>query len=290
MERPKLKELAADPNFISGIYNYCDRWCERCQFTSRCMLFAQEQDDPDLDDPEVRDINNEKFWKKLAAIFAETSEMITEWAAEAGVDLDAVDAAEELSEHEREVNDAEQHELSVASRKYATSIEEWFKREFVEEAKLYDNTDSESDEANVPIRDAIDVVRWYQFFIAAKTFRALTGLRHVEEAPEEAEDWLGDWSPGADDSDDEDDIDYDAVVAKSSRMDANGSAKIALVGMDRSISAWRALQLALPDKAEPIKPLLIELETLRLRTEQCFPRARDFIRPGFDEQLSEFVS
>jgi hypothetical protein len=29
--------------FIDGIYNYCDRWCERCAFTARCRLFADEQ-------------------------------------------------------------------------------------------------------------------------------------------------------------------------------------------------------------------------------------------------------
>ena len=26
--------------FILGIYNYCDRWCETCAFTSRCRVFA----------------------------------------------------------------------------------------------------------------------------------------------------------------------------------------------------------------------------------------------------------
>src|SRR5689334_464552 len=26
--------------FIVGIFNYCDRWCEACAFTSRCRLFA----------------------------------------------------------------------------------------------------------------------------------------------------------------------------------------------------------------------------------------------------------
>src|SRR5438128_7391496 len=58
MERDELVGLAGDSEFISGIYNYCDRWCERCQFTSRCFLYATEQADSDLDDPEVRDIRN----------------------------------------------------------------------------------------------------------------------------------------------------------------------------------------------------------------------------------------
>ena len=26
--------------FIVGIFNYCDRWCERCPLTNRCRVFA----------------------------------------------------------------------------------------------------------------------------------------------------------------------------------------------------------------------------------------------------------
>ena len=29
----------ADPWLIPGIYNYCNRRCERCQFTERCLTF-----------------------------------------------------------------------------------------------------------------------------------------------------------------------------------------------------------------------------------------------------------
>ena len=90
MRRTNLTELAGNPNFISGIYNYCDRWCERCPFTSRCLVFAQEQEDAD-DSPESRDINNEAFWQKLASIFQETQELIAQWAKEAGIDLSDID-------------------------------------------------------------------------------------------------------------------------------------------------------------------------------------------------------
>ncbi len=27
------------PGTISAIYNYCDRWCERCRFQQRCDVF-----------------------------------------------------------------------------------------------------------------------------------------------------------------------------------------------------------------------------------------------------------
>src|SRR5258705_2000420 len=40
--RRSLTELAGNPDLISGIYNYCDRWCERCPLTSRCLVYATE--------------------------------------------------------------------------------------------------------------------------------------------------------------------------------------------------------------------------------------------------------
>src|SRR2546423_12370271 len=86
MSRKQLRQLAANPDFISGIHNYCDRWCERCSFTSRCLVYATEEADSDSD-PASRDINNAVFWQKLASVFQETQEMISAWAVENGVDL-----------------------------------------------------------------------------------------------------------------------------------------------------------------------------------------------------------
>ena len=37
----RLRGLTRDPRSISGIYNYCDRWCERCPMTSRCWYQYQ---------------------------------------------------------------------------------------------------------------------------------------------------------------------------------------------------------------------------------------------------------
>ena len=31
-----------EKDYIEGIYNYCDRWCEKCGFTAHCYLFTQE--------------------------------------------------------------------------------------------------------------------------------------------------------------------------------------------------------------------------------------------------------
>ena len=45
MRRRSLTQLADNPDLIDGIYNYCDRWCERCPFTSRCLVYATEADE-----------------------------------------------------------------------------------------------------------------------------------------------------------------------------------------------------------------------------------------------------
>ena len=236
MRRDELRDLAGNPNFVSGICDYCDRWCERCQFTSRCFLYATEQADPDLDDPQVRDITNEKFWRQMRAIFRSTAEMIAEWAAETGVDLNSIDVAEEIAKQQREMEAAEQS----------------------------------------------------QFFIAVKLMRALTGGSEVDdELIDENDLWLDFFD---EEIADEDDVDYDAVISQAAHIDSNGSAKVALVALERSIAAWRALQISLAKKSETIKPMLFELSWLRAAVEERFPRARDFIRPGFDEAFTDFVS
>jgi hypothetical protein len=291
MRHHHLRDLAKNPDLISGIYNYCDRWCERCQFTSRCLLYATERADPDHDDPETRDITNEKFWKKMHEIFAETAEMISEWAAEAGVDLNAVDISEEMAEHERAQEAARQSEISQIATKYADEVRRWLREEFITEQSVHSDAAvaEHSGEVDIAITDAIEVIQWYQFFIAVKLMRALSGAASVNEDYLDNEEFLT-FDITAPQDADEDDIDYDEIIAKSSMIDANGSAKTALVAIDRSIAAWRFLLLSLPEKADTVKPLIIQLDRLRGMVEARLPMARDFIRPGFDEANTGFVS
>jgi hypothetical protein len=290
MNKDELTNLAGNPNFISGIHNYCDRWCERCQFASRCAVYATEKADPELDDPAVRDITNEKFWRKMHEIFQTTAELISDWAAEAGVDIQAADTEEAMAEHAREMEKADRDKLSQAAQRYATMVEDWFKRECATEENLHTDhvNGSEKEKLDIEIPEAVEVVRWYQFFIAAKVFRAVIGTDRFDEEDFDDDDALT--FDFVSDETDDNDLDYDLIIARSSRIDSNGSAKIALVAIDRSIAAWRSLQVSLAKKSDTIKPLLLQLDRLRQSLEARFPRARDFVRPGFDELMTEFVS
>lgn len=257
--RQTLIDLANNPNFISGIYNYCDRWCERCPFTSRCMVYATEKEDDD-GDPETRDINNEAFWRKLASIFEETKQMMADWAKEAGIDLSQVDEAAN-QQREKRRTDAASNELSVAARDYASTVTGWFTG-FDQVLNATELAPNEADTDEIErIEEAREVIHWYQYQIAVKLMRALSSRSNEAEWRDE----LADEDP----------------------KDSDGSAKVALIGIGRSVSAWRLMQMCLPERADSIIPMILELERLRQKTELRFPKARDFVRPGFDEVLGD---
>ena len=66
--------------------------------------------------------------------------------------------------------------------------------------------------------------------------------------------------------------------------DSDGSAKVALIGVDRSIGAWVRLRDHFPEKEDAILDVLVLLDRIRKRTESDFPGARSFVRPGFDTE------
>ena len=257
MRRRSLTELASNPDLISGIYNYCDRWCERCPLTSRCLVFATEQVDHN-GATENHDTHNEAFWDKLSSILDETQDMISSWAREAGVDLTHI-PEEELKTRKRRRQLADNHPLARTGKKYANAASDWF-RQFDHNVVLSDLPPCEKGgEQSEQLEDAREVIQWYQYQIAVKIMRALSCRDDGwEDEPEMA----------------------------AFPKDSDGSAKVALIGIDRSIAAWRLMQLSLPECADSIVPLILQLERLRKRVEKTFPEAREFVRPGFDEVLT----
>ena len=256
MRSRSLTELAGNSDLISGIYNYCDRWCERCPLTSRCLVFATEQVDHN-GSPETHYVQNEAFWHKLDSILLETQALIAEWAREAGIDLNHV-PEEEVKTRKRRRQLVDTHPLARAGKKYANAASDWF-REFDQAIKASDlcACDAAGEEPE-QLEDAREVIQWYQYQIAVKIMRGLSCRDDGwEDEPEMAE----------------------------FPKDSDGSAKVALIGIDRSMAAWRLLQLSLAERCESIVPLILQLERLRKRVEKSFPEARDFIRPGFDGML-----
>lgn len=260
MDKEHFRKLAENPEFIPGIYNYCDRWCEHCPFTCRCMNFALGEEQ--FGDAEACDINNEAFWQKLSEIFQLTLEMLKETAEEKGIDLDSLDlqAASDTPSETRDI--AANHECCCAAKAYGQMVENWFdsakdlfekKADDLNLKARLELPDSNLDEEIADLKDSVDIIRWYQHFIHVKLLRAIRGI--LEE---------GSQSP--------DEIDNDS----------NGSAKVVLISIDRSIGAWGRMCKHFPDRKDDILDILVHLDRLRRKTETIFPDARGFVRPGFD--------
>ncbi len=257
--KERIDKLIKSGRFISGIHNYCDRWCERCRFTAKCMNYELSEDH--FDTPESKDIENQKFWDKLHEVFSVTLQMVKEHAEEMGIDLDDIDH-EEIERERRQIDaKAQSHPCSKAAKEYAARVKNWLETSqgLLEEKQhqlqsslemALPGCDSLGEARN--ISDAIEVIQWYQHFIYVKLTRALHGLFRR----------------------DEDDIEM---------YDANGSAKVALEAIDRSISAWGRLLEHFPEHEGKLLSILVDLQRLGTTTENTFPDARAFIRPGLDE-------
>ncbi len=249
-EERSVFELANDPQFIPGIYNYCDRWCERCRLSHRCMVYAMEKDE--LDQLSTLELADETYWKKLISALDKIMAKLRSDFEQAGIDFDE-DACRMLTQAARERNKA--HPLSREAQRYAKQVKAWMskaKHHFGAKIdELYQRLQLGLDEASIAddsdqIVEAIDVIVWYQHEIHIKTLRALA---------------------------------QSAIEQQTS----DGAAKVALLCIDDSIRAWNTLRQQLPDKSDELLTFLASLSRLKKEIERRFPHARGFKRPGFDD-------
>jgi hypothetical protein len=236
-----------DEEKIPGIYNYCDRWCEKCTHTSKCMNYQKHEE---MGAPDDTDLTNLKFWEKLHQIFADINEMLYKAAAEQGVDLDAVQPSEE--EENRKEEELENHTLVQQAEEYALMIHEFFKAndEYIEKTLL-----GFLDINKVEVTsNSIEVVRWYQHFIQVKIRSAVN-------------------------FNEKDDIDINDLSEFNYSL---GSAKITFIAVERSMSALTVLYNEFPKLSDDILTILSRLERLKKTIEVYFPKVHEFKRPGFE--------
>jgi hypothetical protein len=257
-----IKRLVSSGAFIEGIYNYCDRWCERCGFTSRCLNFAMGEEMDRGKKPGPHDAKNREYWDSLNEVFELTMEMLHDCAKEAGVDLDAMADDPAIAGEVRATDrKAKNNAAAKAANAYAKIVNAWFKEHMPRLERKRSNValleeleiDSAQQQRELSkVIDAVEVIRWYQYQIYVKIVRACTSLSPMSEEPDEYP------------------------------KDSDGSAKVALIGIDRSIGAWGIIRKEAPEQADEVLDILLHLDRLRRRIEKKFPDARGFIRPGFD--------
>ena len=220
--------------FIVGIFNYCDGWCERCPFTSRCHLFADRAEmEARLDALHAPIVN-------APPLPSEREPEPPAWMRE---------RIEEANEACRQPISPEEWErirprvppqhapVNARARQYGFAANRW----------LTAHPSAPPNESD----DPREVIAWFHFLIGAKVDRALTVWADEDE--------------------------------QSARSDADGSAKVALLGIERSHAAWLALVESGAVSASEADPFIADLVWLGGALERIRPRARAFVRPAFDE-------
>jgi len=260
----KIEKIVTNKDgFISGIHNYCNRWCERCSFTKQCSVFAMKKKFDEISDaPE--DQRYQLIEKMTREFFdfdeddSDEDDDLPEFDLEDEDDDDIpVFDDDDYKAYESERNDyfssykkAERHPLVVKAREYSDQSFAWFKAQ--REKTKSDFSQMLANGTADLILEGFEVLNWYNLFIYTKLNRAMNGFYELEE---------------------NEFADYDM----------NGSAKVALLGIDDSIEALTLLNLHLRREKTTIKHFQQMLEEIRAEAEEIFPNARNFVRPGFDE-------
>ena len=268
MNLDDMPRKAGDPRYISGVYNYCDGWCERCAFTERCRNFAMRIEFEEMAENRREERESDEALAELLDPLDDFDDL-----DDLPVESPAVDDFPEpedweivayMAEEERIRARIKAHPLTQAAEAYIGMASDWFdfghgqdrraggRAPLIEPQPGSDEIESESEQ----VKDAVEVIRWYQLFIAVKIQRALHSLESEAREPEFWEDMP---------------------------RDSEGTAKIALIAIDRSTGAWATLMEAFPARRTETLPILALLTRLRYDLEVEFPNAWVFVRPGFDE-------
>lgn len=246
-------------NTIPGIHNWCDRWCERCVFIERCAVGIVEMKRWKRDKP----MTDEEVWSEVSDNFKEALRMLDQMIRDAGLDPEEI-ANQPEPEPNRDI-EALEKEIWEKGLAYFKSVDAFFKNNtaFFEEKGVEIQQKSEMEmpidfDSLNSISDALDIIRQYAAFIGVKARRAISGMDTMHDT--------GIWG----------DPPY--------QSDANGSAKIAILTIERSLGAWEILRKNWPEKTDEILDLLVQLSRLRKEMERLFPDWNKFIRPGFDTE------
>ena len=244
-QKDEIKNLirnSSSENHIPGIHNYCDRWCEKCEFTDRCATYSFEESSKEVfSDPDAK-------WDHLSIILNATFEYLSEELKKHGYTEEQMAAMADEASPEEEVK-PEDNELHTFALDYGTKVHQWIK----DNDSLISSLPFLTKKINgIKVSEYIAIITWYHLFICAKSDRALGGLNDKSEF---------------------------------SVSDSNGSAKIALIAVERSIASWGALLNVLESDEDSIYTFLKMLFTIKKQLNALFPHAEEFVRPGFDEKL-----
>jgi hypothetical protein len=232
-----------DPRFVPGVYNYCDRRCEQCRFADRCSLNAEKLREPGT--------AHETLTEGVERSATLAIKLMRRWCEREGIDFDAIQADPEtqdaVEDEIRRMEEAKNDPLLKLAETYTSAATKIVER--LSAAEPFNTWPPE-------VCEARDTIAWLALPVSTKTSRALSGAA-VHPSGDECDDVQNDW---------------------------NGSAKVARIDVAESRIAWETLLSAGgAAKDSPMREMIRLLEQIDAGLGERFPRAMEFVRPGFDE-------
>lgn len=252
------------PEFIPGIHNYCDTWCERCLLTTRCHSFQMQREES-ASPAKTATNTGEVLVQQLTEALNMTKQYLDKLRADTNhagyTETSEADkkALEEQAAFRRQ--QAKNHPVAQLSHQYLRVSGDWINGESTllevagqQQMRAVELGIYGQDEAMSVLnrlKDAWEMIKWYRTLIPVKTMSA---LRILTDATPDA--FLNSYYLG--------------------------KAKLVLVCIDRSLEAWQTMLDAYPEKMDEALDALALLARMRREMETLFPSARAFKRPGLD--------
>jgi hypothetical protein len=180
----------------------------------------------------------------VGASLRRTLSILTEVARRAAIDLEDIAQGEEGAAIEADPERHTRDPLAASARQYGELA--WRIAQALQPIV--------AQRGDPAVVEAVDTINWFSTLISAKIRRAICG---------QSDGWE----------------DHDGV-----QTDHNGSAKVAMLGIAESRAAWGVLMEAGKATADGVPAQAVKmLDRLECDLRARFPRATEFVRPGFDE-------
>lgn len=258
-------------NLLSGIFNYCDRWCERCDYRDRCRLFQSETDrniqhilngeDPNNPEIAARDIK-ESLEDALEMLKSQMD--VEETIAEDFQYL--VDNENEDSQYYIDNFDDErfevaesgkiaktQHPLTLLADVFFKGVVDWYGKIKLSFAQNYDTVKPIDD----PLHEELKILMWYSPQISVKIRMCAGSASKLENEK------------------DEDKIEFETEMM-------NINSRIAFTGMEKCLTSLQKIYDLETEHRDDIFLLLTSIKKMKDKFEKVFPAVHTFKRPYFD--------
>lgn len=275
--------------FIPGVYNYCDRRCERCRFIMQCRVGRVEADDAEYEDedgtPGVPSTYSERLGKMMEELSTRSRGGTKDGDEEDGegdgtpghgFTVEEINAMsqldpEEEAEYERQRKAVDHavkaHPLSNYGSTYLKLSMMWINTRQEKLKAMGFDLSKRVDMAAPPLSPekqilhaAVDELLWFQTLMYSKLRRAVQGRIEDPELDE-------------------------AIGIPAYMSDWNGTAKLCLHIVERCTDGWATVAELMPEEAMEVVPMQELLVRIKAELDREFPDAHKFIRAGWDAHM-----